>query len=121
MGISADLKGCDRFVPIPTAKKPDLVVWSAEERKVLLIELTEPHEDNIEKAHERKEQRYENLVKDCEEDGWQAKYFPIDVGFTGFVGTSAKKWLWTAGLGPRKVAETMKCTEETVEKASHWA
>ena len=118
--VAADLKGCERFFPIPTSKKPDLVLWSTEERKVHLIELTVPHEDNIEKAHERKEQRYEELVKECEEAGWQAKHFPVEVGCRGFVAVSTRKWLGTAGLGPRKVAETVKLMQETVEKASHW-
>ena len=117
--VSADLKGCARLLPIPTTK-PDLVVWSAEARTVHLIELTVPHEDNIEKAHERKEQRYKDLVEECEEAGWQASHFPVEVGCRGFVAASTRKWLGTAGLSPRKVAETVMCMQETVEKASHW-
>ena len=45
--VSADLKGYHGFFPIPTTKKPDLVVWSEELHEVHLIELTVPHEDNI--------------------------------------------------------------------------
>ena len=45
--VAADLKGCQRFFPIPTTKKPDLVIWNKEEKEVNLVELTVPHEDNI--------------------------------------------------------------------------
>ena len=52
--VAADLKGCERFFPIPTTKKPDLVIWSEAEKEVHLVELTVPREDNISSAHERK-------------------------------------------------------------------
>ena len=37
--VAADLKGCERLFPIPTTKKPDLVIWSEEEKEVRLVEL----------------------------------------------------------------------------------
>ena len=52
--IGADLSGCERFFPIPTSKKPDIVVWCADRKIVYLVELTVPHEDNIEAAYLRK-------------------------------------------------------------------
>ena len=38
---------------------PDLVVWSPEKKRVIIMELTVPWEENIEKAEERKEERQE--------------------------------------------------------------
>ena len=35
--IGADLSGCERFFPIPTSKKPDIVVWCAERKLVYLV------------------------------------------------------------------------------------
>ena len=90
--VHADLKGCERFFPIPTTKKPDLVIWSAEEKEMHLVELTVPHEDNISSAHEQKENRYEALVGDCEGAGWKAMYFPVEVGCRGYIATSITKW-----------------------------
>ena len=26
--VAADLNGCERFFPVPSTKKPDLVIWS---------------------------------------------------------------------------------------------
>ena len=74
--LAADLKGCERFFPNPTTKKPDLVIWNEEEKEVHLVELTVPHEDNISSAHERKDNRYEALVGECEEAGVESNAFP---------------------------------------------
>ena len=118
--VAADLKGCERFFPIPTTKKPDLVIWNEEEKEVHLVELTVPHEDNISSAYERKDSRYEALVGECEEAGWKAKHFPIEVGGRGFIATSITKWMRVAGLGPKKRNIMTKAVQETVKKASHW-
>ena len=56
--IATDLPGCERFFPIPTPKKPDIVVWCPGRKVVMLVELTVPHEDNIEAARIRKDARY---------------------------------------------------------------
>ena len=118
--VAADLKGCERFVPIPTTKKPDLVIWSEEEKEVHLVELTVPHEDNISSAHERKENRSEALVGECEEAGWKAMHFPVEVGCRGYIATSITKWMRVAGLRTKKRNILTKALQETVEKASHW-
>ena len=44
---------------------------------VHLIELTVLHEDNIEAAQIRKNERYENLIVECEEVGWSVKHFTL--------------------------------------------
>ena len=118
--VAADLEGCKKFFPIPTTKKPDLVIWSEEEKELHLVELTVPHEDNIKAAHERKENRYEALVEECEEAGWKATHFPVEIGCRGFIATSVRKWMRAAGLGPKKGRAMTKALQETVEKASHW-
>ena len=117
--VAANLKGCDRFFPIPTTEKPDLVIWYEEEKEVHLVELTVPHEDNISSAHERKDSRYEVFVGECEETGWKATHFPVEVGFRGVIATSIAKGMRVAGLGPKKRSIMTKALQETVEKASH--
>ena len=89
--VTADLKGCERFFPIPTTKKPGVVIWNEEEKEVHLVELTVPHEENISTAHERKDNRYEALVGECEEAWWKATYCPAEVGCRGFIATSITK------------------------------
>ena len=118
--IAADLKGYERFFPIPTSKKPDLVIWCEMEKKVHLVELTVPHEDNISAANERKDKRYDALVSECEEAGWRATHFPVEIGCRGFVATSVRRWMRVAGIGVKKGKVMTKALQETAEKASHW-
>ena len=118
--FAADLPGNERLFPIPTAKRPDLVVWSKEERRLDLIELTVPHEDNLNTAHERKQDRYEDLVRECEESGWTTRHYPVEVGCRGFVGLTMRKWLKTAGLKEREISKVVREMQSVVEKASHW-
>ena len=84
------------------------------------MELTVPHEDNISSAHERKDNRHEALAGECDESGWKATQFPVEVGCRGFIATSVTKWVRVAGLGPKKRNIITKGLQETVEKASHW-
>ena len=118
--VTADLPGCEGLFPVPTTKRPDMVVWCEQERKVHIVELTVPHEDNIAAAHERKEARYEKLLDECAEAGWQAQHFPIEVGCRGFVGESVRGWLRTCGLKSKDTNNVLRRVQETVEKASHW-
>ena len=85
-----------------------------------IVELTVPHEDNIRDANDRKEKRYETLIDECWEAGWKATHFPVEVGCRGFVGTSVKRWMKAAGLGPKRVRAMTKALQETAEQTSHW-
>ena len=117
---AADLPDCQHFFPIPTQKKPDIVIWSDELKTVYLIELTVPHEDNIDAAQTRKDERYEKLLDECEENGWSAKHFPIEVGCRGFIGHRLKNLFHFVGLKRKDERKVLRQIEETVEKASHW-
>ena len=68
--IMVDLENPLVFPLIATTQRPDIVLWSPEKRKAIIMELTVSWEDNIRVAEERKEQRYKDLVERCEEDGW---------------------------------------------------
>ena len=101
-------------------KKLYIVVWCTERKIVLLVELTVPHEDNIEAARERKDTRYQKLLDDCGDAGWEAAHFSLEVGCRGFIGERVRKWLKKIGLNNREIGSTIKEIQETVEKASHW-
>ena len=44
-----------------TKKRPDIVNWSVKAKKVFVIELTVPFEENFDWAHQRKLEKYEDL------------------------------------------------------------
>ncbi|XP_066932294.1 uncharacterized protein [Clytia hemisphaerica] len=118
--ISADLPEQQSSFVIPTTKKPDIVVWCTERKVVFLVELTVPHEDNINAAQVRKDYRYEELLEKCEDAGQDATHHSVEVGCRGFVGNRLKKWLINIGLPKRTINKSIKELEEVTEKASHW-
>lgn len=48
-----------------------MIPWSEEAKRFILIELEVPREQR-DKACERKSAKYQELVSDCREKGWQA-------------------------------------------------
>ena len=77
---------------VMTTKRPDIVMWSASRKKVVLLELTVPWEERMEDAFERKMAKYEELVAECQEKGWKCWCLPVEMGCRGFAAQS----LWRA-------------------------
>ena len=68
-----------------TMLRPDVVILSRTARIVIMGELTVPWEDNVEEAHDRKKEKYEELVMQYKEHGWRAHCYPFEVGCRLFV------------------------------------
>ena len=115
-----DLSDFEQLFPIPITKKPDIVVCCAERKRVHLVELTVPHEDNIEAARERKNARYEKLLVECEDVGWNTTHLSVKVRCKGFVRVRLRKWFAAIGLNNREKSNALKEIQEAVEKASYW-
>ncbi|KAI8491916.1 hypothetical protein Bbelb_302890 [Branchiostoma belcheri] len=67
--MTADL---DRQLHFPsticeTSLRPDLVLWSEDQKAVLIIELTIPWEENVQAVFERKKLKYDDLVQQCKQ------------------------------------------------------
>ena len=61
-----------------TVKRPDITIYSERTKRVIIIELTVPMEQNLSNAHARKKCIYQDLiVAECENRGWCTHYFPI--------------------------------------------
>ena len=63
--------------------KPDITIFSNSLRKVILIELTCPCEENMESWHSTKINKYLALKTIIESNGWCAELFPVEVGARG--------------------------------------
>ncbi len=103
-----------------TTLKPDIVLWSLTEKRVLLVELTVPWEQNIQEAFERKKARYAELVAECQEKGWRATTYPVEVGCRGYVGLSTNRFLKDIGFTAAKVKKVVRDLAEEAEKGSFW-
>ena len=77
----------------------DNVIWSVKlKKKVLLVELTDPFEENFDKI--RQLEKYEDLREQCVRNGWKTKVFPIEVGCRGFITNSISVFMSNLGLYP---------------------
>ena len=83
-----------------TTKHPDIVIWSVKAKKVFVIELTVPYEENFNWAHQRKLEKYEDLREQCVRNGWITNVFPIKVRCRGFIANSTSVFLTNFGLSP---------------------
>ena len=88
-----------------TNQRPDLVVVWDDPKQILVMELTVPFESNISDAHKRKIERYEKLIRDLGEVGYNVTYEAIEVGQRGLVDkenkTRIKRILGKCGCNAR--------------------
>ena len=74
--------------------RPDGVVWSMDTKTVVLIELTSPWEENFEKNHKKKLNKYNQLVVDLRQGNhfgvkWTVRLFCVEIGARGALHDSA--------------------------------
>ena len=72
-----------------TSLRPDIVIFSNSLKRVILIELTCPCEENMESWHSIKLNKYSALVESILLNGWCVDLFAIEVGARGYCSRSA--------------------------------
>ena len=103
-----------------TTKRPDIVIWSVKAKKVFVIELTVPYEENFDWAHQRKLEKYEDLREQCVRNGRITNIFPIEVRCRGFIANSTSVFLTNLGLPPSDEREYMEKIQDKALTASAW-
>ena len=88
-----------------STQRPDIVIYSVKLKKVIVVELTCPAEENIEERHSEKLGRYEILRKDCISTGWKVHLFAIEVGVRGYAACSLRTCLSKLGFTHRSVRD----------------
>ena len=101
-----------------TTKRPDIVLWSVKAKKVFVIELTVPYEENFNWTHQRKLEKYEDLREQCVRNGRITNVFPIEVGCRGFIANSTPVFLTNFGLPPSDKRKYMEKIQAKALKAS---
>ncbi|KAI8513341.1 hypothetical protein Bbelb_099800 [Branchiostoma belcheri] len=101
-----------------TSLRPDLVMWSADQKTVAIVELTIPWEENIQSAHERKKLKYEELAQQCRQNGWRTHLYPVEVGVRGFVGTSLMRLCRDFQIRGKAQTQFVRSVAEEAEKSS---
>lgn len=105
---------------VQTNLRPDIVVWSAQQKSIITIELTVPWEEGCEEAHERKRAKYTELLEMCRERGWRTWLFPVEVGCRGFPAQSVWRMFKMLGVLGKDRRMAIRRLEEKAERASCW-
>ncbi|XP_057310604.1 uncharacterized protein LOC130648569 [Hydractinia symbiolongicarpus] len=64
--------------------KPDLVLYSNDLKRVIIVELTCPCEENMNAWHSTKVAKYSCLMNVIMVNGWQVDFFAVEVGARGY-------------------------------------
>ncbi len=120
--LEADLKRKLIFPvkDVGTSLRPDMVLWSQQSRKVIILELTVPWEERLSEAHERKLEKYQELSDQCRQAGWGTWVYAVEVGCRGFVAQSMWRALRDLGVTGRQKKKIIKGLEEAAGRASLW-
>ena len=103
-----------------TTLQPDIVLVSESTKQAVLLELTVPWEDRLEEAFERKLSKYAGLVSDCQQAGWRAGCFPVEVGCRGFAARSLARAFSSLGIEGERKRRASPSTTDAAERASRW-
>ena len=101
-------------------QRPDFI-WSVKFfKKVFVIEVTVPFEENFDWAHQRKLEKYEDLREQCVRNGWITNIFPIEVGCRVFITNSNSVFLANLELYPLDRRKYTKKIPDKALTASSW-
>ena len=101
-----------------TSLRPDIVIWSEEKRQVFIIELTVPDELGMQRARQRKRDKYEDLVLEIQKRKWKVDLWTIEVGCRGFSNGSLAYVLRRLGCGTRTTRKVEGEACSRAERAS---
>ena len=102
-----------------TSLRPDIVIYSALTRNVILLELTCCAEEGIDAAQLRKETRYAELMTTIAAQNWTAKLFTLEVGARGLIGSRTFRSFLTLGLTSAEARRLCKSLSEIVARCSY--
>lgn len=103
-----------------TALRPDIVIYSDSIKTVVVLELTVPAEENVQRRHQQKRHKYESLLMDaCQLNGWKTHLFPVEVGSKGYVAFSMDKALKNLGLTNKQMKTVRRVVSNIALRCSY--
>ena len=81
-----------------SALRPDIVIYSNTLKRVIIVELTCPCEENMESWHSTKLLKYSGLASVISCNGWYCDIFTIEVGARGYCSRSVTTCLKRLGF-----------------------
>ena len=103
---------------VTTTLRPDIVITSSATKCIILVELTVPCSKNPIRS---KDKKYDHIVTEAIQNGWQAHSFPVEAGCRGFPAKSFSWLLRSLGLPSTKCKKTIiDIGKDIAERCSKW-
>ena len=110
-----------------TNLRPDIILVSKKTKQMAIVELTVPSEDRIEISGELKRNKYEKIVTEGRQTGWNVRCWSVEVGCRGFPAMSLSSFLKDIGYPGaerkkvlEKIGSTAESASKSLWKASHF-
>ena len=104
---------------VTTSRRPDITIYSPAEKLGIVIELTVPAEENMAQANHRKKCKYEDLINEGQEAGWNLKYFPVEVGSRGFTNKTLRTCFKYLGLTNKEIKKGLDSVSRAALRATY--
>ena len=91
-----------------TDLRPDIVLYSKTSKRVILLELTCPCEENMVSWHTKKITKYSGLVHAIRTNKWFVDFFAVEVGARGYPSNSLKSSFRKLGLPNKTINGAVK-------------
>jgi hypothetical protein len=85
-----------------TEQRPDMIFVDRASKRLILAELTVPMESRLIASNQLKISKYESLVLNLKNFGWNVKFFAVEVSTRGFISTSLAEFLHSIKFGKGK-------------------
>ncbi|GFN80235.1 reverse transcriptase [Plakobranchus ocellatus] len=85
-----------------------------------MVELTVPYESRMEEALALTEGKYLDMTKDLIKDGYEAKVMSVEIGASGFMGSSAYGLLSKLSICGNKRTKALRILAETADNSPRW-
>ena len=105
--LEFDLDGM-LVVRVVLAVISSILLFSRSTKKVIIIELTCPCEENMSQCHEEKSQKYYPLCCSIRSNGWSDYFYAIEVRAQGFCAESVRSCLRSLGFNNRLCRKTLQ-------------
>jgi len=101
-----------------TSLRPDIVIFSQLSKRVILVELTSPCEENMEEWHGKKLEKYSCLLNKIKEKGWFVELFAVEIGARGYCSSSVISCLKRLGFSTKRSNQVAKSLSSVALQAS---
>ena len=95
-------------LPTPTTRRPDILLYSLQIHKVIIIELTCPTEDRCSTSRDLKTAKYSGLITELELAGNSVDFFTVEVGSRGYWSATLPRMFKALDIQNRKPTTQFK-------------